>query len=68
MDPDAAVVDVDKMDGASTFVDPVYDPVGAAPRAMASGEWSEQRLAHPAGVDGERALTELQYRRGHGLR
>ena len=47
---------------------PVDDAIGAAPGTVTSGERSEQRLADPVRVDGERGIAELQHGGGNGFR
>lgn len=63
-----SVVDVNDVYRSCAFLDAVNDPVGAAPGAMAPGEWTEQRLADPVRIDGECAIAEFERRRGYGLR
>jgi hypothetical protein len=46
-----AVADVEDVDGAGIFVDPVDDPVGAAPGSVTAGQRAEQRFADPVRVD-----------------
>ena len=50
------------------FVDAVYDAVGSTPRAVTASQWAEERLADPAGAQGQGGVTELKHRRCHRLR
>lgn len=55
-----AVVDVEDMDGADVFLDPVDDPISTAPGSVTASQWAEQRLANAVRIDRERGLAEFQ--------
>jgi len=55
-----AVVNVEDMDGAAIFVDPVDDPVGAAAGSVTACERAEQRFADAVRGDCQGGPTELQ--------
>ena len=42
-----AVVNIEDVDNAASLVDPVDDPIGAAPGAVTASERTKQRLADP---------------------
>jgi hypothetical protein len=50
------------------FVDAVDDAVGSTPRAVTASQRAEQRLADPAGAQGQGGVTELKHGRCHRLR
>jgi hypothetical protein len=56
-----AVADVEDVEGAGVFVDPVDDPAGAAPGSMTAGQRAEQRFADPVRVDRQGGLAEFQH-------
>src|SRR3984893_10740589 len=62
-----AVVDVEDVDGAGVLLDPVDDPVGAAPGCVTASQRAEQRLTDAVRVDREGGLAELQHGSGDRL-
>lgn len=62
------MVDVEYFDDMGLFVDAVGDAVSSTPRAEAAGQRAEERLADPAGAQGQGSVAELKHRRRHGLR
>ena len=62
------MIDVENVNDAAAFVNPVDDAIGAAPGPMTTGQWPEQRLTDPVGVDRKCSLAELQYCSGNTLR
>ena len=63
-----AMIDVENVNDAAAFIDPVDDAIRAARGTMTAGQRAEQRLADPVRVDRECSLAELQYRGGNILR
>jgi len=63
-----AVVDIEHFDDMGLFIDAVDDAVSSTPRAETASQWAEERLADPAGAQGQGSVTELKHRRHHGLR
>jgi hypothetical protein len=63
-----AVVDIEHFDDMGLFVDAVDDAVSSTPRAVTPGQRAEERLADPAGAQGQAGVTELKHRRRHRLR
>jgi hypothetical protein len=63
----SAVVDVEDMDGAGVLLDPVDDPVGAAPGSVTARQRPEQRSSDTARVDGKSGLAEFEYGGGDRL-
>src|SRR5438034_1238832 len=62
-----AVVNVEDMDGAAVFIDPVDDPVGAAAGSVTACERAEQRFAGAVRVDRQGGLAEFQHSGGDCL-
>jgi hypothetical protein len=62
-----AVVDVEDVDDAVVFIDPVDDPVRAAEGSMTASQRAEQRFADAVRVDREGGLAELQHGSGDCL-
>ena len=62
-----AVVNVEDMDDAAVFVDPVDDPVGAAAGSVTACERAEQRFADAVRVDRQGGLAEFQHGGGDCL-
>jgi hypothetical protein len=62
------VVDVEHFNDTGVIVDAVDDAVGSTPRAVTAGQRAEERLADPAGAQGQGGVTELKHRRRHRLR
>ena len=63
----SAVVDVEDVDGASVFLDPVDNPISTAPGSVTASQWAEQRFADAVRVDRERGHAEFQHRGGDRL-
>jgi hypothetical protein len=63
-----AVVDIEHFDHAGLIVDAVDDSVSSTSRAVTASQRAEERLADPAGAQGQGRVTELEHRRRHGLR
>ena len=63
-----AVVDIEHFDDMGLFVDAIDDAVGSAACAVTAGQRAEERLADPAGAQGQGGVTELKHRRCHRLR
>ena len=59
------MVDVEDVDGTGVLVDPVDDPIGAAPGSVTACEGAEQRFADAVRVDREGGFTEFQHGGGH---
>ncbi len=60
------MANIEDMDNAAVFIDPVDDAIGAAPGAVTTGERPEQRLADPVRVDSEGGIAERQHGGGNG--
>ena len=56
-----AVVNIKDMDSAAGLINPVDDAVSAAPGAVATSEWPEERLPYSLRVDCKRGIAELQH-------
>jgi hypothetical protein len=63
-----AVVNIEDVDNAAILVDPVSDPIGAAPGTVTAGERPKQRLTNPVRVDRKRGIAKLQHGGGDGFR
>jgi hypothetical protein len=61
----SAVVDIEHFDDMGLIVDAVDDAVSSAPRAVAADQWAEERLADPAGAQGQGGVAKLKHRRRH---
>jgi len=61
------VVDVEDVDGAVVFVDPVNDPVGSAAGSVTASQRAEQGLADAVRVGREGGLAEFQHGSGDCL-
>src|SRR5580658_1262192 len=62
-----AVVDVEDVDGLGVLLDPVDDPVGAAPGSVTASQRPEQRFTDAVRVDCEGGLAEFQHSGGDRL-
>jgi hypothetical protein len=62
------VVNVEDVYRTAVLVDPADDAIRAAPRAVTTGEWPEQRLADAIRVDRKCSIAELQHGGGNGFR
>lgn len=62
------MLDVEDMHDLRRLFDPVDDPIGPAPRAMASGQWTEERFADAIWVLPQSTIAERYDCGGDGLR
>jgi hypothetical protein len=57
------VVNIEDVDNVAVLIDPVDDAISAAPGAVTTGQWPEQRLANPLRVDRQGGIAETPERR-----
>lgn len=62
-----AVVNIEHFDDMGLLIDAVDDAVSSTPRAVTASQRAEERLADPAGAQGQGGVTELKHRRRHRL-
>ena len=62
------VINVGDLNGTAAVVDPINDPVCAAPGAMAAGQGPGQRLADAVWIDRQRGMAEFEHSGRDSLR
>jgi hypothetical protein len=63
-----AVVNIEDVDNATVFVDPVDDAISAASGAVTAGKRPEQRPADLVRIDCKRGIAKLQHSGSNGFR